>query len=229
MNSALYVRRRALALLGGLLALTLLLAGQVGSAEPLPSLVLIASERLDDPRFRKSVVLVTRHGGARSGAIGVIINRPLRMPLRQLFPNIPKAPDSGEAPALHYGGPISPQNLVYLFRTTQQVPADVLEVHPRVYLGQSPILLGRLLHRELSSEGLQVFAGYSGWAPGQLEAEIRRGDWLLLPVGDEILFPKAPQGLWKELHQRASQRRIVAPTSPGNTRPSPWGAPPRHL
>lgn len=224
------MRRRTLAFLGCLLTLMLLPAGRAGSSEPLPSLVLIASEQMDDPRFRQSVILVTRHGGARSGAIGVIINRPLRLSLRQLFPNIPEGPESGAAPSLHYGGPVAPQNLVYLFRTAQQVPSDVLEVHPRVYLGQSPSLLGRLLHRDLRAEGLQVFAGYSGWAPGQLEAEIRRGDWLLLPVGDEILFPKAPQALWKELLQRATQRRIAAPAVPDGSRRSLFrAAPPAHL
>lgn len=212
MTSALCVRCRTITLLACLALGFGLSAVGPATAEPLPSLVLVASEQLDDPRFRQTVVLVTRHGGARSGAIGIIVNRPLRTTLRQIFPKIP---ESADAPALHYGGPVSPENLVYLFRTTQQVPAEVLEVHPRVYLAQSPALLGRLLHRELRADGLRVFAGYAGWAPGQLETEIRRGDWLLLPVGDDILFPSVPQGLWKELHRRASQRRTQAPAAPG--------------
>lgn len=173
------------------------------AAEPLPALLLVASERIDDPRFRQSVVLVIRHGGPRSGAIGVIINRPLRLSLRQLFPGIP---EPTQFSSLHYGGPVSPENIVFLFRTKQTVPPDVLQVHPKVYLAQSPSLLGRLLHRDLPSERLQVFAGYAGWSPGQLENEIQRGDWLLLPVDDEMLFPSSPQQLWKELHRRASLR-----------------------
>ena len=196
--------RRTLVLLGSLVLATVLLAGNAHAAEPLPALLLVASERIDDPRFRQTVVLVIRHGGPRSGAIGVIINRPLRMPLRQIFPGIP---EPSQLPSLHYGGPVSPENIVFLFRTAQTVPPDVLQVHPRVYLAQSPQLLGRLLHRDLPSERLQVFAGYAGWSPGQLEGEIRRGDWLLLPVDDDMLFPNSPQQLWKELHRRATLRK----------------------
>ena len=208
MSFALSVRHgRTLLLLGCLAAALILRIGTARAADPqpspLPSLLLIASERIEDPRFRQTVVLVIRHGGPRSGAIGVIINRPLRLTLRQLFPGIPEPADF---PSLHYGGPVSPENLVYLFRTAQSVPQEVLQVHPRVYLAQSPQLLGRLLHREVAAERLQVFAGYAGWGPGQLEGEIRRGDWLLLPVGDDLLFRTAPRTLWKELHRRASLR-----------------------
>lgn len=190
--------------------LAVLFVGTAHAADPLPALLLVASERIDDPRFRQSVVLVIRHGGPRSGAIGVIINRPLRMSLRQLFPGIPEPTQSS---SLHYGGPVSPENIVYLFRTTQTVPPEVLQVHPKVYLAQSPRLLGRLLHRDLPSERLQVFAGYAGWGPEQLENEIRRGDWLLLPVDDEMLFPSSPQQLWKELHRRASLRKTALPAA----------------
>lgn len=216
MISALNVRsRRMLILLGCLAILLILIVGRVFAAEPLPSLLLVASERMDDPRFRQAVVLVIRHGGPRSGAIGVIINRPLRLPLRQLFPNIAEPPD---LPSLHYGGPVSPENLVFLFRTAQAVPPDTLQVFPHVYLARSPQLLGRLLHRDFPAERVQVFAGYAGWAPGQLEGEIRRGDWLLLPVGDELLFPTAPKSLWKELHRRATLRST---NGRGTLRPTP--------
>lgn len=214
-------RRRALALLGWLAAMFAMLAGPARAAAPqpapLPSLLLVASDRIDDPRFRQSVVLVIRHGGAHSGAIGVIINRPLRLPLRQLFPDIP---EPAEFPSLHYGGPVSPENLVYLFRTGQAVPPEVLQVHPRVYLAQSPRLLGRLLHRELPAERVQVFSGHAGWAPGQLENEIQRGDWLLLPVSDAELFPAAPGSLWKELHRRATLRNTGGPPPRDDPRPA---------
>lgn len=162
------------------------------------SILLVASRDLDDPNFQQSVVLVTRHG--RSPPIGVIINRPLDVRLDKLFPALPQAGKH----LLHRGGPVEPEQLVFLFRSAQAAEGAI-EVVDHVFISRNPLVLGELLKGTRAHEGLRVFAGFSGWAPGQLENEVRRGDWHVLPVEAKLLFEPPAGELWPQLYRRATQ------------------------
>jgi putative transcriptional regulator len=162
------------------------------------SILLVASRKIDDPHFQQSVVLVTRHG--RSAPIGVIINRPLDKHLGDALPNLPGA----DKQRLHLGGPVAPNRLVFLFRGDSSPPGTI-EVIDKVFFGQQASLLGDLLAGKQPQRGLRVFAGMAGWAPGQLENEIARGDWFVLPVDAAALFERPPESLWPELYRRATQ------------------------
>lgn len=162
------------------------------------SILLVASRKIDDPRFRRSVVLVTRHG--RSAPIGVIINRRLDKHLGDALPNLPGA----EKQPLHLGGPVTPNRVVFLFRGDSSPPGTI-EVVDKVFFGQQASLLADLLAGRHAQRGLRVFAGMAGWAPGQLENEIARGDWFVLPVDAASLFEHPPESLWPDLYRRATQ------------------------
>jgi putative transcriptional regulator len=68
-----------------------------------------------------------------------------------------------------------------------------------VYLGWSP----RALRDTRGITEFRVYSGYSGWAPGQLEAEFARGDWHLLSAEPWLVFEPRPELLWEELARRA--------------------------
>jgi len=53
-----------------------------------------------------------------------------------------------------------------------------------------------------SIERLRVFAGYAGWGPGQLEAELGAGAWWVLEAEDEDIFCGDPGALWKRVLRR---------------------------
>ena len=184
-------------------AAALLLPGlgwaQIGGA----SILLVASTQMKDPRFARTVVLVTRHG--RSPPLGVIINRPLETPIGTV---IPKLPDAEARKPLFVGGPLSPNMLVYLFRSTTG-SADAIAVAKDIHLGRSAAVLNELLSGQRPQSGLRVFAGYSGWANEQLENEIQRGDWHVLPIDRDMLFDKDVALIWPELLRRASQQSIA--------------------
>lgn len=169
-----------------------------------PSLLLVATRQLRHPGFRETVVLVTRHG--RRGPIGVIVNRPLEITLKRLFP---QAPDADKL-FLHEGGPVERGQISYLFRSLEMAPGTI-EVAEHTYIGRSPELLGDLLHGRRPHSGLRVIAGYAGWAPGQLENEVARGDWLVLPVTPATLFETPVTGMWQELYRRATELRAHKP------------------
>jgi len=71
-------------------------------------------------------------------------------------------------------------------------------------MSSSRELLRELLGRENPVEGLRVFAGHAGWAPGQLESEVARGDSHLVTADAQMVFEMKPETLWRELERRAS-------------------------
>lgn len=168
------------------------------------SVLLVAAEEMQDPRFRHSVVLVTRHGS--SGAtVGVIVNRAFEIPLDRLFPQIGAAARH----RLHYGGPVAEGELVFLVRGDPAPPAAIV-VADRLYLDSDIEGLVNLLGASTPASRLRVFSGFASWSPGQLEDEIRRGDWHLLPVDAEALFSDSLEDLWPRLWRRATQVMVRA-------------------
>lgn len=155
------------------------------------ALLLVAKPDLLDPNFRETVVLVTQ--APDYSTVGVILNRPT--PLK----------DERSGAPLYRGGPVLPRTLVALFRSDDPPKAPAFHVLKRVYLTMHPGNIERLLARP--SVNFRLFAGFSGWAPRQLEAEIRAGGWYVLPAKEETLFRKDTVSLWRELLERARGER----------------------
>jgi len=153
--------------------------------------LLVARSGIEDPNFRESVVLVSQTKDSQT--VGVILNRPTRR----------THPTTGET--IYFGGPVMTEVTVALFRSRQAPAASAFHVLRNVYLTMHPANIESLLAR--TGEGHRLFAGFAGWAPGQLESEIERGDWMLLPASDEIVFRADTAGLWLELWQKAYGKR----------------------
>jgi putative transcriptional regulator len=165
------------------------------------SLLLVASNRITDAHFSRSVVLVTHHGGG--GPLGIILNRPTDLALADVFDG--ETALQGRKDRLFVGGPVSRQTLVFLLRADPP-PQSAVEVLAGLFMSLDA---EEGLRRLRESDGeVRVFAGYSGWAPGQLEKEIARGDWHLLPADADSVFSREPGSLWEELVRRASLKAV---------------------
>jgi putative transcriptional regulator len=173
------------------------------------SVLLVAAEGMADPRFSQTVVLVTRHGRSRS-TIGVIVNRVLDTPLDRVFPDIKPAAQH----RLHYGGPVAQGQLVFLVRS-ESAPAAAIELAARLFISSDGDSLRALLGVPTPASRLRVFNGFASWAPDQLEGEIDRGDWYLLPVDADVLFGEPLDELWPKLWRLATQIRVQAPPATG--------------
>lgn len=169
------------------------------------SVLLVAAEGMADPRFRQAVVLVTRHGRSQS-PIGVIVNRVLDMPLDRVFPELKQAAQH----RLHYGGPVALGQLVFLVRS-DTAPAASITLAERLFLSSDGDSLRALLGAPTPTSRLRVFNGFASWAPDQLEGEIDRGDWYLLPVDADALFSDPLDELWPRLWNLATQIRVHVP------------------
>lgn len=175
------------------------------------SVLLIAAEGMTDPRFRQSVVLVTRHGGNRS-TIGVIVNRVLDAGLDRLFPELKPATQH----RLHYGGPVAPGQIVFMVRS-ETAPAKAIAMAEHLFLGSDGDSLRQLLEASTPAARLRVFAGFASWVPYQLESEIDRGDWYLLPVDVEALFNDPLDEMWSRMWHRATRVMVRAPSGLGES------------
>jgi putative transcriptional regulator len=180
----------------GALCALLLLSGSswplaAPDAKPLTAILLVARNALPDSDFADSVVLVMNNLGP--APVGIIINRPMPIPVSSLFPDLKrlaKVPDK-----LYYGGPVDFGSVWFLFRAAKP-PERAIQACDGVYLSADRQLLLQLLGRDKPMDGLRIFVGRAGWAPGQLEAEIARRDWTSKPAEVEAIFGSRSEHPW---------------------------------
>ena len=191
-------------IVAGALCAFVLLSGtswstSASDAKGLTAILLVARAELPDPNFADSVVLVMNNLGP--APVGVIINRPTSIPVSRLFPDL--KPLGQVRDKVYFGGPVEFGSVWFVFRAATP-PAHAVQATDSVYISADRKLLIRLLGREKPMDGLRIFIGHSGWAPGQLEAEIARGDWTLEHAESGAIFdgksehpwpaPQAPKG-----------------------------------
>ena len=203
--------RRAIAsfLLGGLLTVLQAvpaLAGMEFSASPVgKGVLLVASPSLDDPNFRQAVVLIVEHGPG--GTLGLILNRSTQVLLSQALPDLTVL--KGTSYRLFAGGPVETARLLLLFRV-KEPPADARSVFDGVYVGGTPAVLERIIKQAEPTEAFRAFAGYAGWAPGQLEYEMLQGSWAVLPPDSLNIFDIDPATLWRDSLSRLQAPRVIS-------------------
>jgi len=201
----------ALHRIGSLLYAALLLIASAGAhaqGDPGRAFLLVANPSLPDPNFAGSVVLVVRVD--EGGPLGVILNRPTTISLDAVYPD--RADAANRKDVVYFGGPVHQDALLFAFRSATK-PAQGMLVVDDIYIsGYSQVLDELLRHPENSAEQ-RFFVGYSGWADGQLEAEIEAGGWYVLPLDIDALFRMKPQGMYEELLRRALVPRIEARAS----------------
>ena len=194
-------------LLGGLLTV-LHAVPALASMEFAPSSVgkgvlLVASPNLDDPNFRQAVVLVVEHGP--EGTVGLILNRSTNVLLSHALPDLTVL--KGTTYRIFAGGPVEPSRLLLLFRL-KEPPADARSVFDGVYVGGTPKVLERIITQAKPTETFRAFAGFAGWAPGQLKYEMLQGAWGILPPDSFSIFDKDPATLWLDCLSRLQAPRV---------------------
>ncbi len=163
-----------------------------------PAVFLVAKEDLLDPNFTRSVVLVVfpKDGGP----VGVILNHPVPLTLKDVFPEEPRLKDRNDR--LYFGGPVHVNALMFLFRRTA-APQNAFPVVGDLYLSGDGGLLDEMLSRP-DPQVQRFFLGYSGWASDQLEFEVAQGGWYVLPADLDTVVKSDPKTLWRDLTLRAT-------------------------
>lgn len=156
--------------------------------EELTGHLLVAHPGIADPHFFRSVVLISAHN-REIGAVGVVINRPLDALLGHNDPEFAFGP-LAQVP-LFEGGPVHEEQLL-LTAWNWAAAERAFEL----YFGISEEKAASL-QAENPALVLRGFLGYAGWSPGQLEEELEKGGWAILPVGETRLCDTDAQNLWR--------------------------------
>lgn len=154
---------------------------------------LIATPVIASPPFARSVILMLEHDD--SGAVGLMLNAATAIPVSDHLPEI--AHILVDPPTVFVGGPVASDTAILLGRSGT---ADFLRPSA---LGNIGLLDVDGIPSDLGA--LRVYAGYAGWSPWQLEAEIEEGSWWVVPADRDLIFASETAGMWE---------RVVA-TAPG--------------
>jgi putative transcriptional regulator len=170
--------------------------------ESLRGKLLVASPALLDPNFARTVVLITEHSD--EGAMGIVLNRPSDAAVDAVVPEL--AEIAGGEP-VWVGGPVQPEALVLLAEFSDHGAAAWIVVAD-VGLASADVGLGELAAAVRRG---RVYAGYSGWGPAQLEAEMEVDSWIVEPPLPAELFPEDPSSLWSDvLARKGGQYSLIA-------------------
>ncbi len=168
--------------------------------------LIVATPDLRDPNFSRTVVLMLEHN--EEGALGVVLNRPLDLPVSDVLPDWA---DVASAPVcLFVGGPVSPTSVIGLGRGDGDGDGfqPLFDGLATLDLELDP------LETALGLEGLRVFVGYAGWSPGQLDDELTAGGWLVLDLLPADPFSADPATLWRTVLRRQGGRVAMLATAP---------------
>jgi putative transcriptional regulator len=169
----------------------LLLAGALAYPQDLSvGKVLVASRKSQDADFAQTVILLVRHD--TQATIGLFVNRPLNIPMSEVYPEL-----KGGQLKLYAGGPVT-VGIRALYRSRVK-PENAAHIFDDVFMISTKALLGKMVQAGTPSSVFRVYAGYTGWSPGQLKDEIGRGLWHVFAGDASVVFDPHPETVWSRL------------------------------
>jgi putative transcriptional regulator len=190
-------------------ALTAIAVTPGRSAEPrsgpgsLAGQLLVATPEMQDARFARTVIYMVRHDA--SGAQGLVVNRPLReIPLAVLLEQTGMESKGVQGTVrLHAGGPVEALR-IFVLHTAEYMTEGTLPVKDGIALTLEPDIL-RAIAQDKGPRRAFFALGCAGWAPGQLDAEMKTGAWVRASADEALLFDLGYDTKW----DRAMARRKI--------------------
>ena len=154
--------------------------------------VLLAEPFLDDPYFKRTVILLCEHN--EEGSFGFVLNNYIDIELDQVMDELPTF-----STRISLGGPVNNSNLYYLHTLGEQI-GDSVEVMDGIYMGGDfEILKKKLRMGQVQKDEVRFFVGYSGWSPNQLDTELSSKSWFVANVKPKLLMNTDATDLWKKV------------------------------
>ena len=153
--------------------------------------LLISEPFLPDPNFERTVVLLCEHND--EGSFGFVLNKPSILKVNEVMEDITDLDN-----LVYVGGPVQQDTLHFIHRNAQL--ENAVEIVDRISWGGAFENLMVLCEtRQITAKDIRFFLGYSGWGPGQLEAELEQDSWIVCDyVTDQLLFDTGPDIMWRK-------------------------------
>ncbi|MDE6028654.1 MAG: YqgE/AlgH family protein [Muribaculaceae bacterium] len=175
--------------------------------------ILIAEPLLNQPYFKRSVVLLLEEDGD-GGHIGLTLNVPTPVTLQDLFPDW----EAGKKVRVYSGGPVEGDRL-FMLHTLGDRFDGAQEIAKGLYVGADLNQVMEYIQEEENVEGkMRFFLGYSGWGKNQLATEIINHSWALAQPEDmaEALTGRGNEYWRREVERLGEEYRswLVIPQNP---------------
>jgi putative transcriptional regulator len=172
----------------------------MASSRSLAPSFLLSMPQLVDPNFSRTVVLLCKH--SEDGAFGLVVNRPL-VTTGRVTVNLDPPVSTEHELQVWVGGPVEPHRSWVLVGEEPNEEEELcgMKIADGLYLSTSPDLLRRQLDPN-PPPLTRLIVGYSGWGPGQLEAELGESAWLMSDVDGELIFRTPAEHLWEAAIRR---------------------------
>lgn len=153
--------------------------------------LLISEPFLPDPNFERTVVLLCEHN--EEGSFGFVVNKPSTLRINEVVDDLKNLDQ-----VVFVGGPVQQDSLNFIHRNISLEKATLIRDHIN-WGGSFESLVFLTDTKQVSGNDIRFFLGYSGWGPGQLEAELKDDSWIVCDfVTDELLFNTDPTVVWKQ-------------------------------
>lgn len=160
--------------------------------QPTAGRLLVSEPSLQDFYFRKSVILLAEHNN--DGSFGLIINKPVDVKLNEVVNDFPDFPAR-----IFLGGPVKTDSLFFIHSCPEKI-ANSMKILKGVYWGGDIDQVHELIrNREIDPNEIRFFIGYTGWAPQQLEMEMKKSSWVVSPATPDQLIKEHPDDLWASI------------------------------
>jgi putative transcriptional regulator len=163
----------------------------ISNEKPKTGNLLIASAHMQDPNFKRTVILLCEHSS--KGSFGLILNRYLPMKLSEVMLDI----QGWDAP-LFQGGPVQTNTLHFIHRT-KDLDIGSKQIKSDIYWGGDFMKLNEHIEENIvTPEQFRFFAGYAGWAEGQLHDELEQHSWYIAPCNPDVIFFTDVKKMWEK-------------------------------
>ncbi len=169
-----------------------------------PGVLLISEPFLEDPSFKRSVILLCEHSSSHS--FGLVLTQPQEV----ILDSIMDAKVMGEIP-LFAGGPVDPTILQFIHRRPDLIQGGQ-EISPGLFwAGDFEQAIEAVVDGTISFQEIKFFIGYSGWSAGQLDRELKSNSWIVSEARVNDVFEELPEKLWRKvLYQKGGNFRVLS-------------------
>jgi len=167
---------------------------------------MVSRDPVTDPFFHQSVVLMLPPIPQNPLVVGLILNRPTRVPLSQVFPEDKTFKDRSDV--AFFGGPVDPQSPGIVFRSNQP-PKEAIQAFGNIYVSFNRVFIEGFLKKSEAGQQWRLFLGRAQWAPAQLQGEVLGGAWNDVRAEGNLIFAADQTYLWRTLSERAEPAPVA--------------------
>lgn len=154
--------------------------------------LLLSEPFLGDLNFTRSVVLIVEENA--EGTLGLVVNKPTELLLGDAVVQLAAFED-----CLYIGGPVSQNTLHFIHRFKDRISGDLEIVDNLYWGGDQQILIQKLHSREIATDEIRFFLGYTGWTNQQLKEEMEQNLWIEASINSDFIFENNAEDLWRTI------------------------------